>query len=172
MVKFNFYVQGDAQNKKVFLTSGFQLPSQEEDLASRIDNAATFQGFASGGAIEHLFTNEEMTVEQQINMVTGIMKNFPVYYMTKTPFLTTCNDCGHKMVGRKNKCELCESDDITLWSRPIGYFRPVMRGKVTEDFTNAEYKFWLDGRVQDFATRKEIYKKDIEDMLEELSSLI
>jgi len=169
MIKPKMYVQGDVESGKVFLTSGFQLPFQEEDLLTQVDNAGLFQGFASGGAVLHLFTNEELSVEQQIKLVKSIMNNFPVYYMTKTPFLTTCNSCGHKMVGKHNKCEKCGSDDVTLWSRPIGYFRPVMRKNVDKNFENAEYKFWLDGRIKDFSTRKEVTEKDVNDLIEEIN---
>ena len=168
-MEFKFFVQGDVNSKRVFLTSGFQLPFQEEDLVSQIDNAALFQGFSSGGSILHLFTSENLEANAQIQLVKSIFYNFPVYYITKTPYLTTCNSCNHKMVGRYNKCEKCGSDDVTLWSRPIGYFRPVMRKSVSSDFKNAEYKFWLDGRIEDFSTRKEVTKSDIENILNEIS---
>jgi anaerobic ribonucleoside-triphosphate reductase len=113
-----------------------------------------------------------MKPEEQEKLIFGIIRNFPIQYLTKTPFLTTCNSCGHKMVGRKTKCEKCNSEDVTLWSRPIGYFRPVMRGKIEENFKSAQYLFWLSGRIEDFATRKEVCKKDVEEIVDELSSII
>lgn len=166
------YVSGDPVTRRVFLTSGFQAPSSEQNLLRQVDVASHFQSYASGGSILHVFTGEEMTPEQQERLIRGIIENFPVQYMTKTPFLTSCNVCGHKMVGRKTECEKCGSEDVTLWSRPIGYFRPVMRGKVSEDFKNAENLFWLSGRIEDFATRKEVKKEDVEMMVEEMFSLV
>jgi ribonucleoside-triphosphate reductase len=156
----------------VFLTSGFQAPFQEGDLLKQIDVNAHFQSYATGGSIMHLFTAEEMEPHEQERLIFGIIKNFPIQYLTKTPFLTTCNSCGHKMVGKKRECERCGSDDVTLWSRPIGYFRPVMRGKVSKDFKNAQHLFWLSSRIEDFATRKEVTKQDLEEIVDELHSII
>ncbi len=171
-VKPKIFVNGDPARKRVFLTSGFQAPFQEGDLLKQIDVNSHFQSYATGGSIFHLFTSEEMTPQEQEKLIFGIIENFPIQYLTKTPFLTTCNVCGHKMVGKKNRCEKCGSDDVTLWSRPIGYFRPVMRGKVSKDFKDAEYLFWLNGRVEDFATRKEVTKKDVEEILDDMSSMV
>ncbi len=165
------YVNGDPSTGRVFLTSGFQAPFQEGDLLKQIDVNSHFQSYATGGSIMHLFTAEEMKPEEQEKLIFNIIRNFPIQYLTKTPFLTTCNRCGHKMVGRKTECEKCGSDDVTLWSRPIGYFRPVMRGKISKDFKNANYLFWLSGRIEDFATRKEVTKRDVEEIVDELSSI-
>jgi ribonucleoside-triphosphate reductase len=166
------FVSGDRGTKKVFLTSGFQAPSSEENLLRQVDVASHFQSYASGGSILHIFTGEEMTPEQQERLIRGIIENFPVQYITKTPFLTVCNKCGHKAVGRRAECPKCSSKDVTLWSRPIGYFRPVMRGNVSKDFKKADNLFWLSGRVEDFATRKEVKKEDVEAMVEELFSIV
>ena len=166
------FVQGDPITGRVFLTSGFQAPFQEGDLLKQIDVNSHFQAYATGWSIFHLFTAEELTPEQQERLIKNIFSNFPIQYMTKTPFLTTCNSCGHKMIGKRNVCEKCGSDDVTIWSRPIGYFRPVMRGKISKDFKEAQYKFWLDGRIEDFATRKEVTSKDIEYIINEISSII
>ncbi|WP_163328453.1 anaerobic ribonucleoside-triphosphate reductase [Desulfurobacterium thermolithotrophum] len=171
-VKAKIFVNGDPVSKRVFLTSGFQAPFQEGDLLRQIDVNSHFQSYATGGSIFHIFTAEEMEPEEQERLIFNIIKNFPIQYLTKTPFLTTCNKCGHKMVGRKTKCVRCDSEDVTLWSRPIGYFRPVMRGKIEKNFKNAQYLFWLSGRIEDFATRKEVKKKDVEEIVNELSSII
>ncbi len=169
-VKAKIFVNGHPTTKRVFLTSGFQAPFQEGDLLKQIDVNSHFQSYATGGSIMHLFTAEELKPEEQEKLIFSIIKNFPIQYLTKTPFLTTCNECGYKMVGKRRKCQKCGSEDITLWSRPIGYFRPVMRGKIGKDFKNAEFLFWLSSRVEDFSTRKEVKKEDLEEIIREVSS--
>jgi anaerobic ribonucleoside-triphosphate reductase len=171
MVKPKIFVQGDPSSKRVFLTSGFQAPFQEKDLISQIDVNSHFQSYATGGSIFHLFTTEEMSEGEQEKLIFSIIENFPIQYLTKTPVLTICNKCGHKMVGKHDKCSKCGSTDVSVWSRPIGYFRPVLRGNIKKDFKDADHKFWLDGRVEDFATRKDVTKKDIEEIAEELNSI-
>jgi anaerobic ribonucleoside-triphosphate reductase len=170
MRKPRIYVNGDVASRRVFLTSGFQAPFQEGDLLKQIEVNAHFQAYATGGSIMHLFTAEELTPEQQEKLIFGIIENFPIQYLSKTPFLTVCNSCGRKMIGKRTECVSCGSKDVTLWSRPIGYFRPVMRLNVSKDFKKADYIFWLNGRIEDFATRKEITKRDIEHVVEEISS--
>lgn len=169
-VKPRIFVNGDPETGRVFLTSGFQAPFQEKDLLKQIDVNSHFQSYATGGSIMHLFTAEEMTPEEQERLIFSIIENFPIQYLTKTPFLTTCNSCKHKMVGRRTKCEYCGSDDVTVWSRPIGYFRPVMRKGIDENFKKAKYLFWLSGRIEDFSTRKEVKREDIEEIIDEISS--
>ncbi|WP_457681298.1 anaerobic ribonucleoside-triphosphate reductase [Thermovibrio sp.] len=171
-VEAKIFVGGDPKSGRVFLTSGFQAPFQEGDLLKQIEVNSHFQSYATGGSIMHLFTAEEMSPEEQERLIFSIIKNFPIQYLTKTPFLTTCNSCGHKMVGKKRECERCGSDDVTLWSRPIGYFRPVMRKKVSKDFKRAEHLFWLSGRIEDFATRKEVRKEDLEEIVNEINSML
>ena len=170
-VKPKMFVNGDPKSGRVFLTSGFQAPFQEGDLLKQIDVNSHFQSYATGGSIMHLFTAEELTPEEQEKLIFNVIENFPIQYITKTPFLTSCNACGHKVVGRKTECPKCGSTDVTVWSRPIGYFRPVMRGNISKDFKKAEHLFWLSSRVEDFATRKEVTKKDLEEIVEELHSI-
>jgi len=169
-VKPKMFVNGDPETGRVFLTSGFQAPFQEKDLLKQIDVNSHFQSYATGGSIMHLFTAEEMTPEEQERLIFSIIENFPIQYLTKTPFLTTCNSCKRKMVGRRTKCESCGSDDVTVWSRPIGYFRPVMRKGIDENFKKAEYLFWLSGRIEDFSSRKEVRREDVEEIVDEISS--
>jgi len=169
-VRARIYVSGDANSGRVFLTSGFQAPFQEGDLLKQLDVNSHFQSYATGGSIMHLFTAEEMSPEEQERLIFSIIRNFPIQYLTKTPFLTTCNNCGYKMVGKRTACERCNSDDVTVWSRPIGYFRPVMRKGISSDFKKAKYLFWLSARVEDFSTRKEVKISDVEEIVAEISS--
>jgi len=173
--KAEMYVNGDVETGRVFLTSGFQAPFQEKDLIKQLDVNSHFQSYATGGSIFHLFTAEELSPEKQEELIFNIFRNFPIQYMTKTPVLSVCNDCGNKMVGKHNMCNKCGSDDITVWSRPIGYFRPVMRKSIKKDFKDAKYKFWLSSRIEDFSTRKDVTNKDIEEIkvyINELNSLV
>ncbi len=170
MVKPKMFVSGSVDGQRVFLTSGFQAPSSAP-LFEQIDVAAHFQSYATGGAILHLFTVENLSEKEQEDLIFRIFENFPVQYMTKTPFLTVCNECGHKAVGLHHVCPNCRGTDVTLYSRPIGYFRPVLRKEISADLSDARFKFWLDGRIEDFRTRYRVSKKDVESIVEELSSI-
>ena len=165
------YLQGDMERGEVFLTSGFQPPAAEGDLVDQLDVSCHFQAYATGGAVLHLFLGEELSGEQKVRLIRSIVENFPVYYFTLTPVLVVCNECGEKRVGKWDRCAKCGSDDVTVWSRPVGYFRPVMRKRVRKDFRGAEYTFWLDARIEDFARRKVWMQEDIERFIDEVEEV-
>ena len=162
------YLQGDVLSGEVFLTSGFQPPASDGDLLQQLDASCHFQAYATGGAVLHLFIGEELNADQKIRLIKNIVQNFPIYYFTLTPVLTVCNECGEKMVGKHTVCRRCKSDDVTVWCRPVGYFRPVMRKRIRGDFRGAEYTFWLDARVVDFASRRVWMQEDIERFVDEV----
>jgi len=154
---------GNIENMKVYLSSGFQPPNDYDDLLDALDVTAEFQSYASGGAILHVWLSEELNNEELEKFVRSIAENLPVVYFTVTPYLTVCNQCGYKQVGRIHKCPKCGSNDVTQYSRPIGYFRPVERQYDSDE--NACYKFWLDAKIEEYKNRLDVTKEMIEDVI-------
>ena len=95
--------------------------------------------------------------------------NYPVKYITLTPTLTVCNDCKRKFVGEHNKCPSCGSDNTVIYSRVIGYFRPIARKVKVKDSSlglyEGEENVWQDPRRGDWATRGILNHNDIESFL-------
>jgi anaerobic ribonucleoside-triphosphate reductase len=157
---------GDIESGDVYLTSGFQPPQDYEDLFETLEVSAEFQAYATGGAILHIWLGEELSANELEKFIKAVAQNYPITYFTITPYLTVCEDCGGKFVGRKIVCPRCGGKNLTLYSRPIGYFRPVVKNPQSGDFKNAEHKFWLDARIEEFKNRKEVLKDEIEEILD------
>ncbi len=157
---------GNVETGEVYLTSGFQPPQDYEDLLDALEVTAEFQSYATGGAILHIWLAEELSPDEMENFIRSVAENLPITYFTLTPYLSVCEDCGKKFVGRVYKCPECGSSKITIFSRPIGYFRPVIKNPKGDNPHNAEYKFWLNARIEEFKNRKDVVKEEIKEIIE------
>lgn len=158
------FVQGKGDD--VYLTSGCMLPFSEEDFHEQIENAAEFQGYATSGSILHHFLEDRIAPE----MLADYLKNLfvkPINYITLTPTITACQQCGQKIIAQDAKniltCPSCHSTDIASFSRVIGYVRMIARQNisVTKDgFYKGDYNFWSKARRLDWAQRRRFTSKD------------
>ncbi|RLG06816.1 MAG: ribonucleoside-triphosphate reductase [Thaumarchaeota archaeon] len=161
----DIYVSGTRE--RPLLTSGFQPPFSERSLTKLIYVSAHTQNYATGGSVLHLFIGERLTVSQKKKLVRSIFENHPVKYITLTPTLSRCNSCGFKAVGEKLRCPSCGSDDVTIYSRVVGYFRPIARKVLVKDPERGLYEgvenVWQDSRRADWATRGILMLSDLGD---------
>jgi ribonucleoside-triphosphate reductase len=61
-------------------------------------------------------------------------------YWSYTPAVTVCNDCNYSTTGLHTHCPRCGSENVEIWSRIIGYYRPL--------------KNWNPFRKKEFWTRR------------------
>ncbi len=158
------FVQGEGDN--VFLTSGCMLPFSEEDFTKQIENSAEFQGYATSGSILHHFIESEIAPDVLSNYLQNIFTK-PINYITLTPTITSCLDCGQKLVAKDAKtidrCPVCNSDDIATYSRVIGYVRMIARKNIRIDekgYYRGTYNFWSKARRYDWAQRRRFLTED------------
>ncbi|MBE0701360.1 MAG: ribonucleoside-triphosphate reductase, partial [Acholeplasmataceae bacterium] len=161
------FVQGE--NDNVYLTSGCMLPFSEEDFTKQIENAAEFQGYATSGSILHHFIEDKIRPEILSKYLQNLFKK-PINYITLTPTITSCLECGQKIVAKDAKdihtCPSCGSDDIASYSRVIGYVRMIARQNIRVDnkgYYKGEYNFWSKARRLDWAQRRRFGDKDVHD---------
>ncbi|HAS92858.1 MAG TPA: ribonucleoside-triphosphate reductase [Clostridiales bacterium] len=158
------FVQGSG--KDIYLTSGCMLPFSEEDFTKQIENAAEFQGYATSGSILHHFVESKIAPEVLAKYIDELF-NKPINYITLTPTMTTCMNCSHKLVASdaKNieKCPVCGSDDLAVFSRVIGYVKMISRKHINvnkQGLYNGEYNFWSKARRFDWANRRRFTTTD------------
>jgi ribonucleoside-triphosphate reductase (formate) len=158
------FVQG--HDDDVYLTSGCMVPFSEPDFTKQIENAAEFQGYATSGSILHHFIEDKIAPEQLAKHLDRIFEK-PINYVTLSPTLTSCLECGTKIVAKDAKdiheCPTCGSHDIASYSRVIGYVRMIARGNVTIDehhLYKGDYNFWSKARRLDWAERKRFKEDD------------
>lgn len=159
------FVQG--QGEDVFLTSGCMVPFSEVDFIDQIENAAEFQGYATSGSILHHFLEDVIEPEVLADYLKNLF-NKPINYITLTPTITACQECGQKIIATDAKdvmvCPVCGSTDIATFSRVIGYVRMIARQDITvnkDGYYQGKYNFWSKARRLDWGERRRFKRDDL-----------
>ena len=108
------------------------------ELSDRIWIEGKVQKSFTGGVMMHIFLGEEPDPEALASLTKRLIKTDLVYW-SYTPAITVCNSCGKSFTGLYSKCPHCGSENIEIWSRIIGYYRPL--------------KNWNPFRKKEFRTR-------------------
>ncbi|MDV3103759.1 anaerobic ribonucleoside triphosphate reductase [Thermococcus waiotapuensis] len=109
------------------------------DLADRIRVEEKVQRSFTGGVMMHIFLGEEPDLEALARLTKRLMKTELVYW-SYTPAITVCNSCNYSTTGLYTHCPRCGSENVEIWSRIIGYYRPL--------------KNWNPFRKREFWTRR------------------
>lgn len=164
------FVQG--KDEDIFLTSGCMLPFSEDDFLAQIENAAEFQAYATSGSILHHFLESKVKPQKLASYLNKLFEK-PINYITLTPTISSCMECGQQIVAEDgkniNECPVCKSDDIATFSRVIGYVKMISRKNIKVDddgFYNGEYNFWSKARRHDWNQRKRFKEENIEEVKE------
>lgn len=91
----------------------------------------------TGGVMMHLFLYERPDAKALKSLIRRIASNTRVVYFSITPAISVCRNCGWNAVGVYHKCPKCDSDKVEVWSRIVGYYRPVSNWNVGK---KAEFK--------------------------------
>ncbi|WP_297064658.1 anaerobic ribonucleoside triphosphate reductase [Thermococcus sp.] len=94
------------------------------ELADRIRIEEKVQRSFTGGVMMHVFLGEEPDPEALAKLTKRLMKTELVYW-SYTPAITVCNSCGYSTTGLYTHCPRCGSENVEIWSRIIGYYRPL-----------------------------------------------
>ncbi|WP_297549606.1 anaerobic ribonucleoside triphosphate reductase [Thermococcus sp.] len=94
------------------------------ELADRIRIEEKVQRSFTGGVMMHVFLGEEPDPEALAKLTKRLMRTELVYW-SYTPAITVCNSCGYSTTGLYTNCPRCGSENVEIWSRIIGYYRPL-----------------------------------------------
>ncbi|WP_457741542.1 anaerobic ribonucleoside triphosphate reductase [Thermococcus sp.] len=94
------------------------------ELADRIRIEEKVQRSFTGGVMMHIFLGEEPDPEALAKLTKRLMRTELVYW-SYTPAITVCNACGYSTTGLRTHCPRCGSENVEIWSRIIGYYRPL-----------------------------------------------
>ncbi|KAB8129905.1 ribonucleoside-triphosphate reductase [Gracilibacillus oryzae] len=157
--------QGEGENP--YLTSGCMTPFSEEDFLAQLENSAEFQGYATSGSVLHHFLEAKVAPERLAQYIDRIFQK-PINYITLTPTITSCMDCGQKIIAEDAKnihtCPSCESSDIATFSRVIGYLKMIARNNIEvndKGYYQGKYNFWSKARRHDWNERKRLKEKEL-----------
>jgi len=162
----DIYVQGEWTD--VYLTSGFQPPYSEKNIWAQIQISSEFQSYATGGSVQHFFLWEKMPIEMKKKLIKVTFEK-PVSYITLTPTITSCEDCGQQMVWEHLICPHCGSVNVMVASRVIGYLRPIAGKNLTKEKwrLDGDENYWQDARRADWVTRKQTIQEDIKALMQD-----
>lgn len=128
--KSNPYYTNSSQLPVDFTNDPFEALQQQDELQCKY----------TGGTVLHLYTGESVTNAKQI--IYRAFTKFNLPYLSITPTFSVCKSHGF-ISGEHFECPECH-DLCEVWTRVMGYFRPVQSfnvGKVGEfeerTYTNA-----------------------------------
>lgn len=123
-----------------YYTNSSQLPvGFTDDPFEALEQQEELQGKYTGGTVLHLYMGERVSTSQACKeLVRRSLAAFKVPYITITPTFSICPVHGY-LQGEHFECPTCKERGATqeceVWTRVMGYFRPVKsfnKGKKSE----------------------------------------
>jgi len=124
-----------------YYTNSSHLPvSYSDDPLAALDHQDDLQTKYTGGTVLHLFLGERVQDWKTCrSFVKKVAEGYRLPYFTITPTFSICPTHGY-LRGETATCPTCQGD-CEVWSRIVGYFRPVDQ--------------WNKGKKSEYSDRKE-----------------
>ena len=131
-----------------YYTNSSHLPvGYTDDPLFALDHQDDLQTKYTGGTVLHLFLGERLRDwEVAKNFVKKVAYRYHLPYFTLTPTFSVCPTHGY-LPGEHALCTTCDAE-CEVWSRIVGYFRPVSQ--------------WNHGKKSEYAERQEFLVKSDE----------
>lgn len=105
----------------------------------------TYQ-FTDGGSAAHINLEDHLSKEQYLKLTDFAIANGTNYFTFNIPN-SKCDDCGYITKHPITECPKCHSENITQYTRVIGYLRPIKSfGKDRQ--IEASHRTYSDGRSE------------------------
>ena len=129
-----------------YYTNSSHLPvSYTEDIFKALDIQDGLQTLYTSGTVFHCFLGQKLpSYKSCMNLVRKIAENYHIPYYTMSPTYSVCKEHGY-LDGEQEVCPKC-GQKTEVYSRITGYYRPVQN--------------WNDGKLEEFANRKEYDPKN------------
>lgn len=118
---------GKGEHNQPYYTNSSQLPvGATDDLFQALEWQDALQTRYTGGTVVHVFLGERMpSIKATKDLVRRIANNFRLPYFTLTPTFSVCPVHGY-LPGEHFNCPKCEEEQpCEVYSRVVGYLRPV-----------------------------------------------
>ena len=120
-------LKGDADSDEMYYTNSIHMRADAPvDLVTRIRKQSKFHALIESGAILHAFVGEERPPAGSIlALVRKTFEQTQAAQLTISPEFTICNAC-QRVTGRlAERCDFCDSTDVTGVTRIVGYFSRI-----------------------------------------------
>ncbi|MEN3184437.1 MAG: ribonucleoside triphosphate reductase [Atribacterota bacterium] len=129
-----------AGDDEPYYTNSTHLPvNYTDDPFEALEHQKDLQVLYTGGTVFHTFLPEMPDPEAVKRFIRRAFENYPIPYLTITPTFSVCPKHGY-LKGKVTTCPEC-GEETEVYSRVVGYYRPVQR--------------WNRGKQEEFAERKE-----------------
>ena len=137
---------GTAQNP--YYTNSSQIPvGATEDPVEALERQDELQTKYTGGTVLHIYMNEAMSSATTCReLVRRALTRFRLPYLTVTPTFSICPTHGY-LSGEHLECERC-GQACEVWTRVMGYFRPVASFNIGKKGEHAERTFFTERAAQ------------------------
>ena len=128
------YYTNSSQLPVGFTDDPFECVELQEDLQSKY----------TGGTVLHLYMNERVSSGEACKqLVRRSLGNFRVPYISITPTFSICPAHGY-LSGEHTECARCGAE-CEVWTRVMGYFRPVKSFNIGKKGEFAERRMFTEG---------------------------
>ena len=137
---------GSGEN--IYYTNSSQIPAgHTDDPFEALDLQNRLQCKYTGGTVLHLYMSEKLSdAEACKRFVRKVIENYQLPYITVTPVFSTCTTHGY-LNGEQPTCPHC-GGKTNVWTRVMGYFRPVESFNIGKKGEHRERKHFLERRVE------------------------
>ena len=141
-------IRFDEEPEKVpFYSTQNTPPYTVWDLRTQLWVESQVQPKYTGGVVKHVFLGSAIDVDTADRFLKWIYSSTDIVYISLTPTITHCPKCGWWDVGIHDRCLKCGSERVDVWSRIVGYYRPL--------------RTWNVGRRAEFRTRKHMGAEEL-----------
>lgn len=121
-----------------YYTNSSQLPvGFTDDPFEALDRQDELQTKYTGGTVLHLYMSEKLSSAAACReLVKRSLSNHRLPYITVTPTFSICPDHGY-LAGEHKLCTTC-GGQCEVWTRVMGYFRPVSSFNIGKKGEHAE----------------------------------
>lgn len=136
---------GSGEN--IYYTNSSQIPvGYTDDPFEALDLQNALQCKYTGGTVLHLYMNEKLSSGEACKkFVRKVIENYQLPYITVTPVFSVCDTHGY-LSGEQPACPHCQKK-TQVWTRVMGYFRPVDSFNIGKKGEHRERKHFLERRI-------------------------
>ncbi len=134
--------------ENIYYTNSSQIPvGHTDDPFEALELQNQLQCKYTGGTVLHLYMGEKLSSGEACKrFVKKVLENYQLPYITVTPVFSTCTTHGY-LNGEQPECPSC-GEKTNVWTRVMGYFRPVSSFNLGKKGEHAEREHFLERRIE------------------------
>jgi ribonucleoside-triphosphate reductase len=113
----------------------------DHTIYEKMQRDGEIQKLMTGGSIIHINVDSKLTATQADALINDSIKYGMAHFALNSVY-TECEDCKKVHKGNYKKCPNCTSENLTHYTRVIGYFSKVENWNKTrreQDFPNRKF---------------------------------